>query len=99
MSTLWPRTRLVSRVSRVRWSIRSWTRVSMAVLFASGGLEHRHLLAAFARLEHDLDLVADAHLVEIGVDDVGQHGGALLDRHVRDRIRHRHPARGRDAVD
>src|SRR5690606_4059691 len=98
MSTLWPRNRLVSRVSSVRWSISSWTMLPMS-RSSSGGPEHRHLLAALGRLEHHLHPVADLHLVEVGVHDVGEHGGALVERHVRDRVRHRHPAGGRHAVD
>src|SRR5690606_17392741 len=100
MSTLWHLNRLVSRVSSVRWSISSWTMLPMSRSSSpSGGLEHRHLLAVLGRLEHHLHLVADANLVEVGIDDVGEHGRALVERDVRDRVGHRHPAGGRDAVD
>src|SRR5690606_37712122 len=98
MSTLWPRNRSVSRVSSVRWSIRSWTMLGMfRSVDALGGLEHRHFLAVLRRLEDHLHLVADADLVEVGVDDVGQHGRPFVERHVGDRVGHRHPAGGRHA--
>src|SRR6476646_1649258 len=53
---------------------------------ASGRLEHRHRRAAFGLLEDDGDRLADAQLVEIAIDDVGQHRRSFGKSHVSDGI-------------
>src|SRR4029079_8177996 len=53
---------------------------------ASRRLEHRHRRAGFRLLEDDGDRLADAQLVEIAIDDVGQHRRSFGERHMGDRI-------------
>src|SRR5689334_23367816 len=53
---------------------------------ASGRLEHRHWRAAFGLLKDDGDWLADAQLVKIAIDDVGQHRRPFGEGHVSDGI-------------
>src|SRR5216683_2454357 len=62
-----------------------------ARFFGSGRDEHRHWRAAFARLEDEADGLADPDRVEVAIDDVGHHRGALGERHIGDRIGDRRP--------
>src|SRR4051794_1195155 len=65
----------------------------------SGWREHRHRRPSVARLEDELDRLADADRVEVAIDDVGHHRRAFGKDHIGDAIRYRRPPHDAVGID